>query len=116
MPAPLVWFEIPSPFETAPGSVLLADPPKANIRKLQAMLLDNRGVHLGEQLGDARGQWLGVRMGAEAHDGKVEVIADAGEGGVEGEVTHGGNSWSGKMVDEMPAGRNVALGKRRIKG
>ena len=40
MPAPLVWFEIPSPFETAPGSVLLADPPKANIRKLQAMLLD----------------------------------------------------------------------------
>jgi spermidine synthase len=34
------WFEIPSPFETAPGSVLLADPPKANIRKLREMLLD----------------------------------------------------------------------------
>jgi spermidine synthase len=34
------WFEIPSPFETAPGSVLLADPPQANVRKLRAMLLD----------------------------------------------------------------------------
>lgn len=34
------WFEIPSPFVTAPGSVLLADPPKANVRKLKAMLLD----------------------------------------------------------------------------
>jgi spermidine synthase len=34
------WFEIPSPFETAPGSVLLADPPKANVRKLREMLLD----------------------------------------------------------------------------
>ena len=34
------WFEIPSPFATAPGSVLLADPPKANVRKLRAMLLD----------------------------------------------------------------------------
>ncbi|CAG4883107.1 Spermidine synthase-like protein [Georgfuchsia toluolica] len=34
------WFEIPSPFETAPGSVLLADPPNAGARKLRAMLLD----------------------------------------------------------------------------
>ena len=34
------WFEIPSPFETAPGSVLLTDPPSSNIRKLRAMLLD----------------------------------------------------------------------------
>lgn len=34
------WFEIPSPFETAPGSVLLADPPQTSIRKLQAMLLN----------------------------------------------------------------------------
>lgn len=34
------WFEIPSPFETAPGSVLLADPPVTAIRKLKVMLLD----------------------------------------------------------------------------
>ncbi len=34
------WFEIPSPFETAPGSVLLTDPPTGNIRKLRAMLLN----------------------------------------------------------------------------
>jgi spermidine synthase len=40
MPSASTWFEIPSPFETAPGSVLLADPPSNNLRKLQAMLLD----------------------------------------------------------------------------
>lgn len=40
MSAPLAWFEIPSPFAMAPGSVLLADPPIANMRKLRAMLLD----------------------------------------------------------------------------
>ncbi|MFY9326943.1 MAG: fused MFS/spermidine synthase [Georgfuchsia sp.] len=34
------WFEIPSPFETAPGSVLLVDPPNASARKLRTMLLD----------------------------------------------------------------------------
>lgn len=40
MPDASSWFEIPSPFETAPGSVLLADPPNAGARKLRAMLLD----------------------------------------------------------------------------
>ena len=34
------WFEIPSPFETTPGSVLLADPPNVGARKLRAMLRD----------------------------------------------------------------------------
>lgn len=40
MPSASSWFEIPSPFATAPGSVLLADPPNASARKLRAMLLD----------------------------------------------------------------------------
>ena len=40
MPDASSWFEIPSPFETAPGSILLADPPNAGVRKLRAMLLD----------------------------------------------------------------------------
>lgn len=39
MPA-ATWLEFPSPFDTAPGSVLLADPPPVNPRKLKAMLLD----------------------------------------------------------------------------
>ena len=34
------WFEFPSPFTTAPGSLLLADPPVSNIRQLRTMLLD----------------------------------------------------------------------------
>ena len=34
------WFEFPSPFTTAPGSLLLADPPVSNMRKLRTMLLD----------------------------------------------------------------------------
>lgn len=40
MPFVSTWFEFPSPFKTAPGSVLLADPPVSNIRQLRAMLLD----------------------------------------------------------------------------
>ena len=40
MPSASTWFEIPSPFETAPGSVLLTDPPSSNIRKLREMLLN----------------------------------------------------------------------------
>jgi spermidine synthase len=40
MPPASTWFEFPSPFATAPGSVLLADPPQVNVRKLRAMLLD----------------------------------------------------------------------------
>lgn len=34
------WREIPSPFDTAPGSVLLADLPPLSPRKLKAILLD----------------------------------------------------------------------------
>lgn len=42
MSAATSWLELPSPFDTAPGSLLLADPPLLNPRKLKAMLLDER--------------------------------------------------------------------------
>ena len=42
MRSPSTWLELPSPFDTAPGSVLLADPPGATPRQLNAMLLGER--------------------------------------------------------------------------
>lgn len=41
MPA-AIWVELPSPFETAPGSILLADPPNISPRQLKALLLGER--------------------------------------------------------------------------
>lgn len=40
MPPAATWLELPSPFETTPGSVFLVEPLAVNPRKLKAMLLD----------------------------------------------------------------------------
>lgn len=40
MSAASTWLELPSPFDTAPGSVLLVDPLRVNPRQMKAMLLD----------------------------------------------------------------------------
>jgi spermidine synthase len=42
MPSPAIWLEIDSPFRSAPGTLLLADPPVSNARKLRSMLLEQR--------------------------------------------------------------------------